>query len=87
MVSILSGPIGTAKDGWPSTLRGTPALPSLRIEMDEKLNAIEENGFLILDFTPEKMTAQFYKWNVNMPEEAIDPVSYTHLTLPTILRV
>jgi hypothetical protein len=80
VVSILSGPIGTARDGWPSALRGTPALPSLRIEMDETLNAIEENGFLIVDFTPEKITAQFYKWNVNMPEEAMDALEPFRIT-------
>ena len=86
VVSILSGPIGTARDGWPSTLRGTPALPPQRIAMDERQKAIEENGFLILDFTPEKMTAQFYKWNVNMPDEAMDrlePFRVTELPRPS----
>jgi len=72
VVSILSGPIGTARDGWPSAVRGTPALPPQRIEMEERQNAIEENGFLILDFTPDKITARFFKWTVKMPDEAID---------------
>lgn len=86
VVSILSGPVGTARDGWPSALRGTPALPPQRIDMDERQKAIEENGFLILDFTPEKMTAQFYKWNVNMPDEAMDrlePFRVTELPRPS----
>ncbi|MSV35194.1 MAG: hypothetical protein EXQ47_06285 [Bryobacterales bacterium] len=72
VVSILSGPVGTARDGWPSTLRGTPALPAQRLEMDERQKAIEENGFTIMDFTPEKITARYFKWNVNLPEEAMD---------------
>jgi hypothetical protein len=72
VVSILSGPVGTARDGWPSALRGTPALPPQRLQVEETQKPIEENGFSIFDFTPDKITVRYFKWSVNMPEEAMD---------------
>ncbi len=72
VISILSGPIGTSTDGWPSASRGTPALPPTRIEIEEMQRPLEENGFLIVDFTLDEITARFFKWNVNMPDDMID---------------
>jgi hypothetical protein len=85
VISILSGPIGTATDGWPSASRGTPALPPTRVEIDEGLKPIEENGFLIADFAPDKITARFFKWNAAMPDETIgriEPFRSTEMLLP-----
>jgi hypothetical protein len=31
--------------------------------MDETLKPIEENGFLLMDFTPEITTLRYFKWN------------------------
>jgi hypothetical protein len=31
--------------------------------MQETVRPIEENGFLIMDFTPETITLRFFKWN------------------------
>jgi len=89
VVSILSGPIGTARDGWPSAVRGTPPLPPQRIEIEEGQKALEENGFLILDFTPEKITARFFKWNIRLPDEAMDhlePFRVTELQRPQTVK-
>lgn len=74
VVSILSGPISTGRDGWPSFARKTPPLTPSRLEVDERLKATEEHGFLFLDFTAEKITARFFKWNVKLPDEAIDSI-------------
>jgi hypothetical protein len=31
--------------------------------MQEPVKPIEENGFLIMDFTPETITLRYFKWN------------------------
>jgi hypothetical protein len=72
VISLLSGPISTDKDMWPSAYRGTPPLRPARLEVDERQKAVEENGFTILDFTEESITARQFKWNVRMPDDAID---------------
>jgi hypothetical protein len=70
--SVLSGPVGTGKRGWPSDARGTRAQPPSRIEVDERFPALEENGFLLADFTPESITLRFFRWKQSQPPEAID---------------
>lgn len=70
--SVLSGPLGTGKRGWPSDARGTRALPPSRLEVDERSPALEENGFLLAEFTPESITLRFFRWSRTQPPEAID---------------
>lgn len=67
---FLSGALGTG-NGWPSNGRRTRPYPSQTIEVEERLPALEENGFLIADFTPETITIRFFKWLPNDGEEAI----------------
>jgi hypothetical protein len=31
--------------------------------MEETVTPIEENGFLVADFTPEIITLRYFKWN------------------------
>jgi hypothetical protein len=33
------------------------------LDMQETLKPIEENGFLLMDFTPETITLRYFKWN------------------------
>jgi hypothetical protein len=57
--------------------------------MEEEQKAIEENGFLILDLTTEKITARFFKWNITMPDEAMDhlePFRITELQRPASFK-
>ncbi|MBX9602808.1 MAG: alkaline phosphatase D family protein, partial [Bryobacteraceae bacterium] len=68
--AILSGPLGTAW-GWPSTFRGIRAIPPSGIEIDEKLPTLEEDGFLILDFTPEVISARWFRWSPAAGEDQI----------------
>src|SRR3954447_24903759 len=50
----LSGTIGTSPIGWPSVgFRGTPALPSAVLDLDEQIKPIEQHGFTLVDFTPD----------------------------------
>ena len=71
VTSVLSGPLGTAGYGWPSFFRGTRGMTPAGLTVDEVQPTIEENGFLILDLTPESMTLRFFKWRYD-PVERID---------------
>ena len=70
---VLSGTLGTGDGAWPSAFRGAGAQVSRVLEMDETLAPIEENGFSIVDFTPDEITIRFFKWKARRdPVEAID---------------
>jgi hypothetical protein len=77
----LSGTIGTWPGGWPSSgIRGTPATPSAVLDLDEKIKPIEQHGFTLVDFTPEKIVLRMFRWDVNtQPIEAIDTLSPFHV--------
>lgn len=68
---LLSGALGTG-NGWPSGGRRTRPHPSRAIEVEERLPALEENGFLIADFTPETIAIRFFRWLPQQGEDAID---------------
>lgn len=77
----LSGPIGCRPGplGWPSGRRGTGAMPSKYVELDEHVKPIEQHGFSIVDFTPEKMVLRMFKWDIKtQPVEAIDTLEPFH---------
>jgi hypothetical protein len=63
VVVVLSGPLGTGDRGWPSAFRGIGATPPVHLQMDESLKPIEENGFIIVDFTPDDITIRFFRFN------------------------
>lgn len=77
---VLSGPVGTGASGWPSTgLRGTPAQPPTHLDLDEQVKPIEQHGFTLADFTPDKIVLQFVKWDVKtQPVEEIDTLQPFH---------
>jgi hypothetical protein len=69
----LAGPIGTSPLGWPSAFRGVGAVPPSHLDMEEQVKPIELHGFTLVDFTPDKIVLQFFKWDVKaQPVEAID---------------
>lgn len=76
----LSGTIGTRPGGWPSTgIRGTPATPSAVLDLAEQIKPIEQHGFTLADFTPDKIVLRFFKWDVKtQPVEAIDTLQPFH---------
>ena len=76
----LSGTVGTWPGGWPSNgIRGTPATPSRILDFAETVKPIEQHGFTLVDFTPDKMVLRFFKWDVNtQPVEAIDSLQPFH---------
>lgn len=73
----LSGAISTL-NGWPSGVRGTPPKPSAHVEVEEKLAALEENGFLIVDFTSESIAVRAYKWSPREADSAIAAMTPFH---------
>jgi hypothetical protein len=78
--AVLSGPIGTRAQGWPSIgFRATPALPPAHLDMDQSVRPIEQHGFTIIDFLPDRMVLRIFKWDVKaQPVEAIDALEPFH---------
>jgi hypothetical protein len=76
----LAGPVGTHPRGWPSIgIRGTPAQPSTHLDLDEQVKPIEQHGFTLVDFTPDKMVLRFFKWDAKtQPVEALDALQPFH---------
>ena len=62
VISMLSGPLGTDTYGWPSFFRRMSPQTPAGLEVEEVQPAIEENGFLIVDLTPESIVVRSFKW-------------------------
>jgi hypothetical protein len=87
IVAVLSGPLGTGDRGWPSAFRGIGATPSVHLQMEESLKPIEENGFIIADFTPEGITIRFFRFNYHRQSadeiDTLEPFRVTELKRPS----
>jgi hypothetical protein len=79
IVSVLVGTPGSNLPGFPSTFRGTRALPSLTLDAVEYVPAIEQNGFSLVDFTQSSITVSQFVWDVRTQDEseidAMRPIS------------
>ena len=49
--------------GWPSAFGGIGATPPVHLQMEENLKPVEENGFIIADFTTSGITIRFFRFN------------------------
>ncbi|MFN0124544.1 MAG: alkaline phosphatase D family protein [Blastocatellia bacterium] len=79
VVAVLSGPIGTGERGWPSNVRKIGPQPSLHLRVEEQVKPIEQHGFTLADFTPEKVTLRLFKWDVRtQAPEAMDTLEPFH---------
>jgi hypothetical protein len=81
ITTVLSGPIGCrpGPSGWPSGRRGTGAMPPAHLDMDEQVKPIEQHGFTLVDFTPDKMVLRLFKWDwKTQAVEAIDTLDPFH---------
>jgi hypothetical protein len=76
----LSGPMGTNPDGWPSARRGIRATPPAHVDVHEDVSPIEQHGFTMVDFLPDRIDLRFFKWerNVDSPD-AIDSLEPFHV--------
>jgi len=65
ITTVLAGPIGsrTPPLGWPSGRRGTGALPAAHLDMVEDVKPIEQHGFTLVDFMPDKIVLGLFKWD------------------------
>jgi hypothetical protein len=81
VITVLPGPLGTSNGGWASEFRGVGPKPPQHLDMEETVAPIEENGFLIADFTPENITLRYFKWNQKtQPVTDIDSLEPFHTT-------
>ncbi|GLS43889.1 hypothetical protein [Methylobacterium brachythecii] len=81
VVTVLPGTLGTSTGGWASEFRGVGPLTPHHLDMDETVKPIEENGFLIMDFTPESVVLRYFNWNQKTQRpEAIDTLEPFHTT-------
>src|SRR5438552_5723638 len=79
ITTVLSGPIGTGPTGWPSGRRGIGATPPAHIDLREEVAPIEQHGFTIADFLPDRIDLRFFKWNVQSESPAaIDSLEPFH---------
>ena len=79
ITAVLSGSIGTAPAGWPSARRGIGATPPAHLDMRETIKPIEEHGFTIVDFLPDRIVLQLFKWDrKTQAPEAIDTLQPFH---------
>lgn len=78
---VLAGTLGTSDLTWPSAFRGVGALPSAHLDMQETIKPVEENGFIIADFTNSEIQLRYFRWNAARdPIEAIDTLEPFHTT-------
>lgn len=76
--AVLTGPLSTGPRGWPSSARGTPPLLATGIEAAQSLAPAEQNGFTILDFSPNQIAVRMYAWKMDRPESDIDALGPVH---------
>jgi hypothetical protein len=80
---ILSGPLGTGDRGWPSAFRDIGASPPTHLTMEEDLKPIEENGFILADFTVESITVRYFRFNYHKQSpdmiDTLEPFRVTEL--------
>jgi hypothetical protein len=81
ITAVLSGPIGTTPQGWPSIRRGVGATPPAHLDMREAVKPIEQHGFTLVDFLSDRLGIRMFKWDVRtMPVEAIDSLEPFYTT-------
>ena len=73
VTTVLSGPIGTSIRGFPSVVRGIGATTPGHLDMEESVAPIEDHGFTLVDFLPDRIVLQQFRWDVDrQPLDAID---------------
>ena len=79
VTTVLSGPIGTSVRGFPSVVRGVGATPPAHLDMEESVAPIEDHGFTIADFLPDRIVLRQFRWDVDrQPLDAIDELEAFH---------
>jgi len=85
VLSLLTGAVGTGVLGWPSKFRSQHPQPSQTLEASELVSPLEENGFSLLDFTPEGLEVRLFRWLPEQGEAAIDSLEpFAVLSFPRL---
>ena len=54
-------------------------MPPVHLDMDEQVKPVEQHGFTLVDFTPDKIVLRFFKWDLKTQAvEAIDTLEPFH---------
>ena len=61
ITAVLSGPIGTSVRGFPSVVRGIGATAPAHLDLEESVAPIEDHGFTLVDFRPDRMVLRQFK--------------------------
>jgi hypothetical protein len=69
---VLSGPLASDGPSFPSRFRGQAPVPSLTLDAEEWVKPIEENGFTLLDFTPDAVRISLFRWK---PDDGVDRIA------------
>ena len=81
VTAVLSGPIGTRAGGWPSAFRGVASQPPQHLDVKEEVKPIEQHGFVLADFAPDRIVLRFFMWDVKTERpEAIDALQPFHVS-------
>jgi hypothetical protein len=79
----LAGPLGSGDIGGTQHFRGIGASPPGLLQTEENLKPLEENGFIIANFTPESITIRFFRFNCHKqaPDviDTLEPFRVTEL--------
>jgi hypothetical protein len=79
VTTVLAGPIGTGSNNWPSAFRGVGATPPAHLDVQERITPLEQHGFTLADFLPDRIVLQFFKWDVRTQHpDAIDNLQPFH---------
>ena len=88
VTAVLSGPIGTRADGWPSAFRGVASTPPQHLDVQEEVKPIEQHGFVLADFTRDRIVLRFFKWDVKAQRaediDELQPFHVSELERPTV---
>lgn len=80
--TILPGTIGTAKQGFPSEVRGIFPWHPAALESEDVAKIEERNGFSIIDVYPDRVTVKQFRWRPPEPVAAIASLEpYTSYTI------
>jgi hypothetical protein len=81
ITAVLAGPISTSPGGWPSAFRGVGSTPPAYLDVQQEVKPIEQHGFTVADFLPDRMVLQFFKWDVKtQSRDSIDSLKPFHTT-------
>ena len=80
VTAVLTGTVGTGQRGWPSGIRKVLPQPSLHIDMQESVKPVEQHGFTLADFTPDRIVLRMFKWdNRSQKPEELDTLMPFHV--------